>query len=59
MIPDKTNITFYKLRLSLLRVLCGTRYIAKRSIPFSYLANLGQKEDQFARPCSQGIRFGG
>lgn len=56
MIPHKKDITFYKLRLSLLRVLCGTMHIPKLSIPFSYLANLSQKEDQFAWPCSQGIK---
>lgn len=59
MIPNKKDITFYKLRLSLLRILHSTTYIPKLSIPFSYLVNTGQKEDQFARPCSQGIRFGG
>lgn len=59
MIPHKKGITFYKLRLSLSRVLHGTMYIPKLSIPFSYFANPSQKEDQFARPYSQGMSFGG
>lgn len=59
MIPNKKDITFYKLRLSLLRILCGTMYILKLRMPFSYLENLSQKEDHFTRSCSQGIKFGG
>lgn len=59
MISNKKDITFYKLRLSLLRILCGTMYIPKLRMPFSYLANLSQKEDHFARSCSQGMKFGG